>query len=230
MVPMPPVPKGPAIFPAMASISLPMVVTSLISWASSWTRGSLLYRPPISVRLIIRSALSSMVIMAPRLSLSPNCRDFTATVSFSLIMGSTFHSRSVFSVFLAFRYRTRSHKSPLVRRIWATFRPQCSMAFSHSRIRSAWPMAQTAWRLGVSDGLFFRPIFLTPAAMAPEETRITSMPRSWSRQIWLAMLLMISMLRLFFRVSTPEPTLTTMRLHVIRAENCWSVFIVCSRF
>ncbi len=137
LVPMPPVPKGPAISPAMASISLPIAVTSLRSCASSCLRGSLLYRPPMSVRLIIRSASNSMVIMAPKLSLSPNCSDFTATVSFSLIMGSTFHSRSVFRVFLAFRYRPRSHRSLLVRRIWATFRPQCSMAFSHSRIRSA---------------------------------------------------------------------------------------------
>ena len=48
-----------------------------------------------------------LVTMALRLSLSPNLISSTTTVSFSLMMGTIFHARSVKIVLRAFRYRSR---------------------------------------------------------------------------------------------------------------------------
>ena len=57
--------------------------------------GSRLYKPSTSDKSIRVSALTICATLAPRRSLSPNLSSLVVTVSFSLIMGTTFSDKSV---------------------------------------------------------------------------------------------------------------------------------------
>ena len=73
--------------------------------------------------LMTRSASVMLATTAARWSLSPNLISSTATVSFSLMMGMTFHSIRVERVLCTLMKRLRSVRSSMVSRIWATYIP-----------------------------------------------------------------------------------------------------------
>ncbi len=162
------------------------------------------------------SASIKSVIMAARLSLSPNLISSTDTVSFSFMIGTTCQDNNVWSVFRAFKYLFLLDRPSLVKRICATFLLCLAKTFSYSRIRPAWPTAATACLFGISFGLFKRPIFLIPEAIAPDETKIICKSLSISSQICLLIDRMAFKFNPLSVVSTPLPSFTTTRLALLK--------------
>ena len=89
--------------PAIHSISEFISVISSIKTESLFLFGSEEYSPFISDNSTNKSALHICATRAASLSLSPNLISSVDTVSFSLITGITFKSRSFISVALAFK-------------------------------------------------------------------------------------------------------------------------------
>ena len=116
------------------------------------------------------------------MSLSPNRISSTATVSFSLMIGTSLASRSAASASRALLARVRigeigvgeEHSAPPRGRAWQTpLRRDASAHFDRRRRRLA--STPSLWvRLG-------RPSFLMPSAMAPLDTIATLRPCSWAR-------------------------------------------------
>ena len=103
LVTMPPRPKAPA--PPLTRLVKDWSVARAdsIRLAAGSTRGSALSKPATSVKMIKRSASTRLATRAPKVSLSPKRISSVATVSFSLMIGTTDTSMSVFRVARAFR-------------------------------------------------------------------------------------------------------------------------------
>ena len=100
---MPPVPSTLLLPPAM-SITLPSISGTVASnSASGCVAGSLAYRPSTLVSSTRSGACKRFVTIAARWSLSPKRISATLTVSFSLMMGKTPHSKQVTMVLRALR-------------------------------------------------------------------------------------------------------------------------------
>ena len=119
---MPPSPRAPA-SPPISSISQVTFSTRLISVASSLTLGSSVKSPSASVSSTSTSAPTSEATSAPSMSLSPKVISSVATVSFSLMTGTTPISKRVSRVCLAFRYCWRRVMSCCVSRTWPAVMP-----------------------------------------------------------------------------------------------------------
>ncbi|MNT49266.1 hypothetical protein D3C72_1861070 [compost metagenome] len=87
----------------MASSAGSPALASCTNCADASRRGSAVYRPFWSVRMISASASTRFATRAPRVSLSPNLISSLTTVSFSLITGTTPRRKSVSRVERAFR-------------------------------------------------------------------------------------------------------------------------------
>ena len=118
-VAMPPVERAVPPPPALSRIAGVISRTSAISSALFSRRGSAVYRPSISDRMISMSAFTLTATRAPRVSLSPTPISTVETVSFSLMTGSTLRSSSLSTVLEKFRCRCSSRRSSPVSRIWA---------------------------------------------------------------------------------------------------------------
>ena len=103
LVSMPPRASALPAPPAMASSAASPARASRTSVASGCLRGSAVYSPAWSVRMISTSASIRFATSAPSVSLSPTRISSVVTVSFSLMIGITPSSSSVRSVVRALR-------------------------------------------------------------------------------------------------------------------------------
>ena len=167
---MPPVPSKLAVPPARRSISSVTSATTEMSVAFGFLRGSSVYRPSTSERITSRSASTRCATIPARLSLSPKRISSTATVSFSLMIGTTPNPSRAVSVCRELRNRARFVRSSRVSSTCATFTPSFSNAFSYAHISRLWPTAAAACLIGRLLGYSLRPSFSMPEMIAPEDT------------------------------------------------------------
>ena len=103
LVSMPPLPMLEPAPPAMRSSARSPERASCTNSAAGSLRGSAVYKPFWSVRMMSRSASIKFATSAPSVSLSPTLISSVTTVSFSLMTGSTWYCSSVSSVERALR-------------------------------------------------------------------------------------------------------------------------------
>ena len=123
LVAMPPVPR---LLPLPPAISIRLSVISStrgIRRASGFSRGLPVYRPSISLTSTSASASTRRATVADRLSLSPKRISSTATVSFSLTMGTTPSSSSRWKVLWTFCRRSSCSTASPVSSTWETVWP-----------------------------------------------------------------------------------------------------------
>ena len=153
-----------------------MASTTWISGADGSSRGLRSCRPSMSVRMMSASARTSRATSAESVSLSPKTISSTATVSFSLMMGSAPMSSRRSKAFSMFMRRRRSSTQSRVSSTWAVTWPYSLNSLSYMYISSHWPTAAQACRPPMSCGRRSSLSLPTPTPMAPEETSTISRP------------------------------------------------------
>ncbi len=108
--------------------------------------------------------------MAASWSLSPNRISSTATVSFSLMMGTAPSSIRASRALRALSHRSRSARSAWVSSTCATWRSSAPNARSHRCMSADWPTAAAACRRAMSLGRAVMPKRARPRAIAPDDT------------------------------------------------------------
>ena len=143
--------------------------------------------PSTVVRSTSASARTSFTMSEESQSLSPNVRPLSsssATTSFSFTTGTMPARTRWSSERRTLAARRRSSKSACVSSTWPIFTPAAPKRFSYSEMKRAWPTAAHICTSLTCVGRDFSPSASTPAATAPEETKMTSRPALRSSQSW----------------------------------------------
>lgn len=122
-------------------------------------------------------------------------------------------------VLMTLRFWLSSETISLVKSICATVWLYSLNILSYIYINSHWPTAAHACREGISCGFSFKPRQPTPTPIAPDETRITSLPEFLrSARTFTS----FSILRMLKRpdswVRAEVPTLTTIRFASLKQD------------
>ena len=125
------------------------------------------------------SAWVSCATMAERVSLSPNSISSTDTVSFSLTMGMVPNFISCSKVLTTRQRRSWESTTSRVISTWAMVWLYSENILSYKYISSHCPTAAVACLAAMSCGRSRICSLPMPTAMAPEETRMISLPAFW---------------------------------------------------
>ncbi|OEI69093.1 hypothetical protein Cus16_0923 [Curtobacterium sp. ER1/6] len=208
LVPAPPVPTpafpvDPNVTPASSSPN----GTSSIGSASGCSGGRV-YSDSTSDRSTSASAPSSRATSAASRSLSPKRISSVATVSFSLTIGSTRSASNRSTARWAFTRCVGFCRSPAVSRTCAATTPCRSSSFWYRNMSTFWPVAAAACCVARSSGRPSSPRNGKPVAIAPEDTRTTSVPRACAAAIASTSAAICPVLS---PLTDDDPTLTTSR-------------------